>query len=235
VLGAVAAVVAHSEHGRRQLVDVVGVDPNKVRVIHHGAFRHLTALGSAAPLPPELRGVEGPVVLFFGLLRPYKGLDVLVDAWPGVSGAELWIVGREMMDTARLRSRAPSSVRFLTRYVADAEVPALFRRADLVVLPYARTERFDQSGVLAIALAFGRPIVATAIGGLSEVAATGAVRIVPPGDAPALAGALGAVLADGPCRERMSAAALAAAAGPYSWERAAADTIALYRSLLGRA
>ncbi len=110
-------------------------------------------------LPGELGEVQSPVVLFFGLLRPYKGLDVLLDAWRGIEDAELWIVGRPRMPIEPLRARAPANVRFVPRYVSDAELPAFFRRAEVVVLPYSRTERFDTSGVLATALAFGKPTV----------------------------------------------------------------------------
>ena len=145
-------------------------------MIHHGAFEHLTRLPDERPLPTELRWVDRPVVLFFGLLRPYKGLDVLLQAWHAVHGAELWIVGRSLIDVEELRVQAPPGVRFVTRFVADAEVPAFFRRADAVVLPYSRTERLDQSGVLATALAFAKPTVLSDVGGFSEVAAQGAAR-----------------------------------------------------------
>ena len=77
---AVDAVVVHSRYGRDLLVGELGVDDNKVRVIPHGAFKHLTLQVNEAPLPAELGAVRGPVVLFFGLLRPYKGLDVLLEA-----------------------------------------------------------------------------------------------------------------------------------------------------------
>ena len=111
----------------------------------HGAFAHLTRLAAERPLPVELGRVEVPVVLFFGLLRPYKGLEVLVQAWRGVEDAELWIVGMPRMDISALRARAHESVRFLPRFVTDAELRACFGRADLVVLPYLE---IDQSGVL---------------------------------------------------------------------------------------
>ena len=153
------AVVVHSDYGRGRLIDGLGVAAEKVHVIHHGAFEHLTRLPVQRPLPAELRWVDRPVVLFFGLLRPYKGLDVLLQAWRAVHGAELWIVGRSLIDVEELRVQAPPGVRFVTRFVADAEVPAFFRRADAVVLPYSRTERLDQSGVLATALAFAKPTV----------------------------------------------------------------------------
>jgi glycosyltransferase involved in cell wall biosynthesis len=228
----VDALVAHSEYGRSALVDRLGVDPGKVHVIHHGAFEHLTCQAHEQPLPAELAGVRGPVVLFFGLLRPYKGVETLLEAWRGVEGAELWIVGRPMMALEPLRALAPERVRFVPRFVADAELPAYFRRADLVVLPYTRTERFDQSGVLATALAFGNAILASDIGGFGELTTLGAVALVAPDDPAALHASLCELVADAGERARLAQAARAAAAGPYSWREAARATVALYERLL---
>jgi glycosyltransferase involved in cell wall biosynthesis len=227
---AVDAVVVHSDHGRSQLVDGLGVDRAKVRVIHHGSFDHLSALPEA-PLPAELADGSRPVVLFFGLLRPYKGVEVLLEAWRRVAGAELWVVGRPRMPLDPLRRLAPANVRFVPRYVSDAELAAVFRRAEMVVLPYSRTERFDQSGVLATALAFGKPVVVTDVGGFTEVAATGAAQLVPPNNPDALRSAITALLADADRRQRLAAAARAAAAGEYSWDEAARKSLALYEEL----
>jgi glycosyltransferase involved in cell wall biosynthesis len=226
------ALIVHSEYGRRQLVGGLSIDPAKVHVVHHGAFEHLTRLPAEVPLPAELASVEKPVVLFFGLLRPYKGIDVLLDAWRGIDDAELWIVGRPRMPLDPLRSLAGPNVRLVPRFVPDSELPAYFRRADVVVLPYSRTERFDQSGVLATALAFGKAIVLSDIGGFGEVAATGAGVLVPPDDPAELHRALRALLADAGERNRLSSAAAAAATGPYSWDSAAEQTLALYRSVV---
>ncbi|MGZ4195600.1 MAG: glycosyltransferase family 4 protein [Solirubrobacteraceae bacterium] len=232
---AVDALVVHSEYGRAQLVQALGLDPRKVHVIHHGSFEHLSRL-APVPLPPELERVAGPVVLFFGLLRPYKGVDVLLQAWREVpAGAELWIVGRPRMDIAALRAGAPPGVRFISRYVSDAELASLFRRAEIVVLPYTRTDRFDQSGVLATALAFVTPTVLSDVGGFGEVAATGAGMVVPPGDAAALAAALAELLGDDDRRTRMAQAAATAAAGPYSWDAAARRTLKLYEQVMAAA
>lgn len=227
----VDAVVTHSEYGR-QLLTGIGVDPGKVHVIHHGAFEHLGADASPAPLPPQLARVEGPVVLFFGLLRPYKGLETLLRAWQGVEGAELWVVGRPMMPLEPLRALAPPGVRFVSRFVSDAELRAFFGRADAVVLPYSRTERLDQSGVLATALGFGKPSVLSEVGGFPEVALTGAARVVAPDDPQALRETLAGLLADPGERARMGAAALEAARGPYSWRAAAQSTLTLYEALV---
>jgi glycosyltransferase involved in cell wall biosynthesis len=226
----VDAVVVHSEHGRERLVEQLGVAPGKVTVIAHGAFDHLTAVPGERPLPPALAQVDKPVVLFFGLLRPYKGLDVLLQAWRDVDDAELWIVGMPRMDVAALRASAPPSVRWVPRFVADEELGAYFRRADLVVLPY---REIDQSGVLFTALAFGAPLLLSAVGGFPELAEQGAAALVAPGDSAALAAELRRLLADRPAREALAAGARAAAAGRYSWDAIAGEHLALYRSLAG--
>jgi glycosyltransferase involved in cell wall biosynthesis len=227
----VGAIVTHSEYGRSQLVEEMGVAADKVSVIHHGAFEHLAAQGDELPLPDELAGVKEPVVLFFGLLRPYKGIEVLLEAWREVARAELWVVGQPRIPLGPLTARAPSSVRFVPRFVPDRQLPAFFRRADVVVLPYTRTERFDFSGVMATALAFGKPVVVSDIGGFSELAAIGAARLVRPGDPAALSSALAALIDAPRERERLAEGARAAAAGPYAWDDAARRTIELYETL----
>ncbi len=149
-----------------------------------------------------------------------------------MEGAELWIVGMSRMPLAPLQALASPGVRFVPRFISDPELPAFFRRADLVVLPYSRTERFDQSGVLATALAFGKPIVLSDVGSFAEVAAAGAARLVPPGEPGPLRAALAELLADATARRRLGEAARAAAEGRYSWGDAASRTLALYRSLV---
>ncbi len=235
VLDRVDAIVVHSQYGRRQLVERLGLAAERVHVIPHGAFEHVAA-GPRAPLPPEVATADNgsPVVLFVGLLRPYKGLDTLLRAWQQVSDAQLWIAGRPMMPLEPLRALSPPRVRWVPRFVSEGEVVALLERADVVVLPYARTERFDQSGVLASALATGTPAVVTDIGGFSEVAATGAARLVAPEDPVALGTALAKLISDADGRAQMARAARVAAAGPYSWAEAARQTLALYERLRRR-
>jgi glycosyltransferase involved in cell wall biosynthesis len=230
--GGMDAVVAHSEQGAGRLRDEVGLDPDKVRVIPHGAFGYLTQLPEEKPLPAELEGAEGPVILFFGLLRPYKGIENLLQAFRQVEGAELWIVGNPRMDVAPLRALAaevPGRVRFVTRFIDDDEIPAIFRRADLLALPYLDAEH---SGVLYTGLAFGKPMVLSAVGGFPEVAATGAGRLVPPGDVTALTAALSELAGDEAARAELAASASRAAAGPFSWEETARLTLELYRELI---
>ncbi len=230
------AIVVHSEHGRARLVDELNVDPELVHVIPHGAFAHL-AEGPVGPPPYE---AIGPVVLCFGLIRPYKGIDVLLEAWRGPSlegvgvGAELWIAGMPRGDLPTLlggdpRSLAAIGVRLDARFIPDSELPAYFHRADLVVLPYLQA---DQSGVLFTALAFGKPLLLSDVGGFPEIASTGAARAVPAGDPAALRAALRELLGDPAALAEMAACARAAAAGPYSWEAVARAHMELYGRLL---
>jgi glycosyltransferase involved in cell wall biosynthesis len=231
------ALVALSEYGAAKLRDQAGVPGERVRVIPHGPLDFATRIPEPAPLPAELNGTDRPVVLFFGIVRTYKGVDVLLDAFRelGRPDAELWIVGRTLgVDDAELAERArraAGTVRFVSRFVDDREIPALFERADLVVLPYREAE---QSGVLYLALAFGKAIVMSAVGGFPEVAAHGAGRLVPPADSQALSTAIGDLLESPEERAVLEAAARAAATGPYSWDRIANAHLALYRELLGR-
>lgn len=231
------AVVVHSRSGRERLVDDLGVDPALVHVIPHGSFEHLARGNATQPIDPVAGDLDGhEVVLFFGLIRPYKGLDVLIEAFGQLPGdAVLLVAGMPRVPIEPLRRRVEElgltdRVRFVPRFISDPEIPAYFERADVVALPYRETE---QSGVLFTALAFGKPVVASDIGGFSEVGRDhAAIRLVAPDDPGALAGALGELLRDEDQRERLSQAARAAASGPYSWARAAELTEALYRGLL---
>ena len=232
VAAAVDALVVHTHAGARAIVDRYGADPAKVHVIPHGAFDYLATQPRELPLPPELAAVDKPVILCFGVLRPYKGVDVLIEAFDGIEGAELWIVGRPWMDVAPLRAaaaRAGGTVRFVDRFVAEDELPAYFRRADVVALPY---REIDQSGVLYTALAFGKAIVASAIGGFAEVAEEHQALVpVPADDVGALQASLAALISDPAARATQEQKALAAATGPYSWDEAARLTLGLYELL----
>jgi glycosyltransferase involved in cell wall biosynthesis len=234
------AVIAHSEHGRRRLTRELGVEDARVHVIPHGVFEHLA--GATAPAAGSAAAVGGPgvavdtpfetdrpVVLCFGLMRPYKGIDLLLEAWRGIDGAELWIAGMPRMDISALTASAPPGVRFVPRFIGDDELPAYFRRADLVVLPY---REIDQSGVLFTALAFGKPLLLSDVGGFPEIAATGAARVFPAGEAAALHGALVELLGNEAARSEMAERARASAEGDYSWAAVARRTLALYEQLL---
>ena len=167
------ALVVHSHSGRAQLIEQLGVAPGSVHVIPHGSFDYLTAVGNGRPLDPAVGDLENrKMVLFFGLIRPYKGVDLLIDAFAAApDDAVLIVAGMPRMPIEPLRRQAlerglGERVRFVPRFISDDEIGAYFERADLVVLPYRETE---QSGVLFTSLAFGKPTIATDVGGFSEL------------------------------------------------------------------
>src|SRR4029078_4213499 len=123
------ATIVHTRHG----AELLGAD-ERTHGTPHAACEHLTRQPHEDPLPEELAAVEGPVVLYFGVIRPYKGVDVLVEAFRQVEDAELWVVGRPLeVSVEHLRRLAPPGrVRFVDRYVSDPELPAFFRRADVL-------------------------------------------------------------------------------------------------------
>jgi len=179
VFGRMDAVVAHSEHGAARLRDEVGLPGERVRVIPHGAFDYLTELGAAEkPLPAELEGAEGPVILSFGLIRAYKGLEYLVAAFQQIAAGDnnyrLIIAGEPKKesqqywrDIQRTIEREETGKRVIQeiRFVPDEETELYFKAADVLVLPY--TEIF-QSGVLFLAYGFGLPVIATDVGSLRD-------------------------------------------------------------------
>jgi glycosyltransferase involved in cell wall biosynthesis len=222
---AFARVICHSEWGRQALVQRCGVDPARVRVIPHGVFGYLTELEPVAP--PVDPG--GPLAVAPGLIRPYKGTDVLLAAWPqvrrDVPGATLLIAGRPMMDTSALAT-GQQGVVFLPRFLSDAELAAALRRADAVVLPY---RRIDNSGVLAAALAFAAPLVLSDVGGFGELhRRDGVGELVAPGDAAGVAAALSRVLGDERLRTSLRERSAAVAGGPLSWASIAERTESVY-------
>jgi glycosyltransferase involved in cell wall biosynthesis len=173
--------LVHSEHDRARLVEVYDLSGRPVRVVPHGPFDHHRA--------ERLPGEDGVCrLLFFGTIRPYKGLEYLIEAFDALpadeaAGFRLTVVGEtwegwtrplEMIEASPYRDR----VVLVNRYVSDDEVTGYFADADAVVLPYLRS---SASGPLHIAMSNGLPVVVTAVGGLTEAVADydGAILIEP--------------------------------------------------------
>ncbi len=230
--GSCDRVIVHSERGRERLEREVGVDPARIAVVPHALFASLANW-------PTARGDGPPTILHFGLLRPDKGLDTLVEALPAVAAAvpevRLEVVGSPRMPLGPLKERAAAlgvadRIRWDERFVSDAELAAAFGRASVVALPYRVIE---SSGVLATTLAFGVPPVLTDVGAFPELCAAYDLGAPVPPDAPdALALALIAALTD-ESRRAAAIAGMARARAELTWERIAAQTEQVYRDALG--
>jgi len=140
--------------------------------------------------------VKGPAILFFGFVRAYKGLGVLLDAMPEILrevDLTLLVAGEFYEDKALYeghiaRLGLDDKVRLLDRYIPNEAVAGYFCASDLLVLPYLSA---TQSGITQIAYVFDLPVVATNVGGLPEVVKDGETGwLVPPNDPTALADAV---------------------------------------------
>jgi glycosyltransferase involved in cell wall biosynthesis len=168
-------------------------------------------------------GLSGRVILFFGLVRAYKGLDTLLDAF-AICGqqlqATLCVVGefyedRKPYDDRIRRLGIEGRVRVVDRYVPDQEVGTYFRAADVVVLPYLSA---TQSAVVQTAFSFERPVIVTRVGGLPDVVQDGVTGyVVPPRSPDDLASAMVRFF-EANAGERMGRE-IRARAGEFSWSR----------------
>jgi glycosyltransferase involved in cell wall biosynthesis len=148
-----------------------------------------TGLITKAEARARIGAGEGPLILFFGLVRPYKGLRHLIEAMPQVRvrvSARLLVVGEFYEDRAPYDRLVESlglgeSVRFVDRYVPNEEVEPYFVASDLVVLPYVSA---TQSAIVQVAISFDRPVIVTEVGGLPEVVASGRTGFVVPAKDP---------------------------------------------------
>jgi glycosyltransferase involved in cell wall biosynthesis len=233
-----ARVIAVSEATRRDLLARFPVAPERVTVVPEAADPRFLP-----PVPAERArvrarfGLEGPYVLFVGLLEPKKNLATLLRAvarlrarngWGQtmlvVAGAPGW--GRVDVAAAAARVGLADTVRVLGP-VPDDVLPALYAEAAVFVFP----SLWEGFGLPVLeAMASGVPVVASCRGALPEVAGEAAWLVEP--EVEPLAEALGTLLGDPALRARLREAGLARA-GAYSWERAARETLAVYRAALG--
>lgn len=186
-----ATLVVHSTWDRDRMSASLGIGPGQFRVIPHGPYPISGAAPGEATGPPQAqpsRKRSELTVLFFGTIRPYKGLEHLIRAfeqlrrdlavpWKLVVVGETWEGWTLPLELVE-RSPYRDDIELVNRYVTDQEAAGYFQRADVVALPYLRS---SASGPLAIAQAYGLPVVVTAVGGLVEAAAnyTGAVLVRP--------------------------------------------------------
>ncbi len=165
-----AGFVVHSEFDRALVSERYGLAVERIEVIPHATYEHYRNNGVRRLAPPDACNL-----LFFGLIRPGKGLEDLVDAFSRIPPDEIedywltvvgetwegWDLPFERIAASRYRDR----ISVVNRYVSDAEVDEFFGGADAVVLPYRQS---SQSGVLHIAMAYGLPVIANRVGGLAE-------------------------------------------------------------------
>ncbi len=204
-IGAVAPILmrladgfaTHSEFDRKLALEHWRLGSRRpIEVLPHGPHDHYQ--DDAIDKLPAERLREAPAdtvnLLFFGVIRPYKGLEHLVQAFESIPDDQIgrfwltvvgetwegWTLPTELIEKSPRRDR----ITFINRYVTDDELDAYMRGADVVVLPYLRS---SLSGPLHVAMGYGLPIVMTDVGGNAEAAqGYGGIVLVPVADSAAL-------------------------------------------------
>lgn len=192
------------------------------------------AVAAGTQRPPELPAAAAgdlPSVVFFGRIEPYKGLQTLVAALTQLRRAgtrvRLLLAGSGTID-ADLKPLGDDVV-VMNRFIDEGEVRTIFEAADCVVLPY---DSATHSGVAAMALALGKPVIATRVGSLGEFVRDGVNGLtVPSRDPAALAAAIDGLLGDRERLARMGAEAARVARGELSWRAIGGCHVDAYEAL----
>ena len=177
---AAGIIIVHSEYIKGKLVKDFSIDQKKVKVIPHGNFDHYVPREqmSKAMARTSLHLHETDnVALFFGFIREYKGLDLLLDAFEICAKRDkslrLVIAGapqtQELENHYRRRIEQISrddSIIFHAGFIPSEKVAGYFVACDVVILPY---KEIDHSGIVHLSYSFGRPLIATNVGDFSEV------------------------------------------------------------------
>lgn len=217
-------VIVHGEQLKQLVVDQLRVPNEIIHVIPHIVLGDDTAQNEVEE--------EDQLILFFGRIWGYKGLEYLIRAEPLITAqvpdARIIIAGRGE-DFSRYRHMMVHPEHFIihNEYLSHDQRAKLFRRASVVVLPYTDA---SQSGVIPIAYAFAKPVVATAVGGLPEMVDHGRTGyLVPPCDERALADAIVRLLRDKELRRQLGANGRRKIDTECSSEVVAEQTLAVYR------
>jgi|SRR5208283_439480 glycosyltransferase involved in cell wall biosynthesis len=238
----VDAIICHADSIRTRLATEFSVPEEKISVIPHGPFFYdLPATGCDETLRSFALETGKVLVLWQGIIFPYKGVDLLLRAWQQVEAkcgeACLVIVGTgapELLQEirAQVEELGLKRVKLHFRFVTSEELVALYHAADVVVYPF---RAITTSGSLATGLAMGKAIVASDLPVLGEMLTNRENSLlVDPQDCDALADALIELALDRAQRERLAANVRAMNFGDESWHAIAKQTMETYERVLSR-
>jgi glycosyltransferase involved in cell wall biosynthesis len=225
-------IIVHGDSLRQEAARTFALARHRIAVLPHIALQRYRTIAEMNHLRPVQDGLVR--ILFFGRIYAYKGVDVLIRSIPTVTEhvANIRVViagaGGDM-DTYRQLIVDPAVFEIRNAHIDDLTTAQLFTDADVVVLPYVEA---SQSGVLAIANAFGKPVIVTNVGELGHTVTDGVSGLViPAGDEKALAQAILRLATDTALRQRLGKAARTAMEAAASPAVIAQSALALYRDV----
>lgn len=236
------ALICQNETARKQLITEFGVETHRIWLIPHGPMFH----DNQNVTKPQARTRLGYtpdecVVLWQGIVLPYKGVDFLLDAWQRIQArgakARLVIAGtgeQKWLDGITQKVRAlglEASVELKLRFLTVEEVALHYQAADIVVYPY---REISTSGALMTGVSYRKPLIATNLPSFREILRDGEdSALVEYGDVEGLAGIIDRLIQNPSERDRLSAGLASASAAPDSWAPIARETLECYESLSG--
>jgi glycosyltransferase involved in cell wall biosynthesis len=221
--------LVHAEREKEQLRELLPA--SAVTQVFHPVYDFFHSAGLSQRQARQQLGLAGEVLLFFGFIRPYKGLDILLEAMPLVlarRAVTLLVVGEFWERRARYLRRIEelgigAAVKIVDGYIPNEQVEQYFAAADLVVLPYVGG---TGSGIVQIAYGLNKPVVATRVGCLPEVVDDGNTGyVVNPNDPQALAEAVVRFFAEE--KEDEFVANIQRGKGRFAWEHLVGEIEAL--------
>jgi glycosyltransferase involved in cell wall biosynthesis len=229
-------LVVHNDFSRNELKRVLpGIHEDKISIIPHGNYVDLSRSKIDKWSAKERAGLpENQLcVLFFGMIKPNKGLNVLLEAWKQAgSGKILLIAGRtRKLSFAEYRKFIRQElrefdVRTMIRRISNEERNILFNAADMIILPY---HKVYQSGVLISAMSSGLPVIASDLEAFTEIIVPEVNGILFKKDDPAsLAAAIGKMSADETLRSRIASAAIETMRSRHSWDEIAEEYVKIF-------
>jgi glycosyltransferase involved in cell wall biosynthesis len=226
-------LIVHGESSK-ELLTSRGIEASRISVIAHGILTVTPTRANAA------RTGERLVVLLFGRIKAYKGIDVMIEALGRLPAElrdryQLLVVGEPLIPIEPFKDRAAAlgiaeNISWDLRYVSDSDMGDVFSKADVFAFPY---REIDTSGVLMACLPYGKPVIASGIGAFRTLLQDGVHgRVVPPNDPDALAEALRGMAADPLMRATCGRNVAALGAQLPSWAEIAGQTMSLYDQLV---
>ncbi len=237
------AIIVHSQYIKEKLLNNFKINKNKVSVIPHGNFDiYLPQNELSEKEARDKLGLSDSdnVILFFGFIREYKGLDLLLEAFNLAAANDkrlkLLIAGKahtpflenkykKIIDNSNFKDRIYRSF----TYIANEDIPTYFLASDTVILPYTN---IDHSGIIHLAFTFGKPVIATNVGDFGEVIEQNkSGLILKSNDTKELAENINSAFSNKDDLVKMGIYAKKLSTTKYSWGDIARNTISLYKSL----
>ncbi|ERM92716.1 hypothetical protein O163_03715 [Caldanaerobacter subterraneus subsp. yonseiensis KB-1] len=237
------ALICHVEKTKNDLISEFGVSSKKINIIPHGPmyYEYENGIDKETACRKLKLNEKHQYVLILGTIRPYKGIEFLLKSWKTVTytipEAKLIIAGngeRQYINSIiRIIEELALTESIVSRFefIPTEEVPLYHYASDIVVFPY---KDIDQSGALFTAMALGKPIIATNVGGFKETVIDGkSGYLINYGNCEEFANRIIELMKDETKRRAFGEYNLKLIREQYSWDKIASQTLEVYKNLLG--